>query len=781
LSPAAITIKSFAVATNTAFEEDQLATADSTGEIYLWSLRSGSLVKTFVGLQKGAQALSFSADGTKLIGSAQFEAITWDIASGKSLTWKIEDENADRRFVVASAMNSPKSLLALGRNDGYVDIWNVKTHAFLGRIGDLDPGAVGSNTGPGFISKVVFSNSGDLVAFQKQGGALDVWDYKLHIRKLQKRCGGSALTFSTDDHLLACAIASQGMIWDLDSGKLEELKTEEQRLSSIEFSNDGTEIFGGAFNAIVVWDVKSGEVKKVLRDSSSPMGLKTIGTTSLVSINEDSTIGVFGTQHAVLLAKGVTLSRDNWISFTPDGFFDGTAQAWKELAFHSDLNPLTLFDLERFFSQFYQPGLLSSVIEEGRPVREVLASRNDPRALIEIGPLKTSHLPIVRSASPSSAQLEITTRQIPIALDAEDTGSGVRDCRVFRNGILVFRDRRALANEGAHLSLSFDLTVVAGKNAVKAYCFNSDQLKSKDFTFLLTGSQSLYRKGKAYIFSIGIDDYSSSPLHYAKADAVAIAGKLSSSLSTTARYDVQTPIVLRDSSATKKNITWALRAFAGDQSQGEAPLPELRSAALLQPEDSLIIYFAGHGFAKGEHYYLVPHDYLQTISEEDLQSALEPIDVSHLGLIIDSCQSGSLLSPEVRTGPLNSGGLAQLAYEKGAYILVASQSDQPAREFDSLKHGLLTSVLINNAFSTLSDGLPQNSYIYMGDWLSAAVREVPIVHSHLYESDATRSEKVSFGQPLEAGSPAHYWYQVPGLYFRREGEELAFPIARTHQ
>ena len=75
----------------------------------------------------------------------------------------------------------------------------------------------------------------------------------------------------------------------------------------------------------------------------------------------------------------------------------------------------------------------------------------------------------------------------------------------------------------------------------------------------------------------------------------------------------------------------------------------------------------------------------------------------------------------------------------------------------------------------------KNSSSYMGDWLSAAVREVPIVHSHLYESDATRSEKVSFGQPLEAGSPAHYWYQVPGLYFRREGEELAFPIARTHQ
>jgi WD40 repeat protein len=783
LTRTASTVQSLAVVTNSAFEQDLLATTDSTGEVHLWSLRSGSLIKTFTGLRHGAQAISFSSDGTKLTASAQFEVATWDIENGQFSTWEVNDENAARRLILASAMNSTKDLLALGRNDGYVDVWDEKNRTFLGRAGHFAPGVIGARIGPGFISKVVLSNSGELVAFQKQGGAMDVWNYKSQTPILEKRCGGTALAFSSDDRFLVCGLGLNAIVWNLKKGTVEkELKGTEQLLTSIAFNADTTKVIGGAFRAVEVWDFPSGELERTLHDNTTAIALNALGGTSAVSINEDSTIGIYSTEHPALLAKGVTWDRNDWLSFSSDGFFDGTTRAWNELEFQSELDPLQLFDLERFFLQFYQPGLISTVLDEGRPIREVLASRNDSRASMDMGPLKKSHLPVIHLTTIPSGQTEITARSIQIAVKAEDTGSGVQDCRVFRNGILVYRDRQNLRKDGEALTLNVNMTVMAGRNTVNAYCFNSNGLKSKDRDhLLLTGSKSLYRKGKAYILSIGVDEYEGSMLHYARADAVAIAHKLSTTLSTTAQYELPAPIVLLDSEATKGNILWAIRTFAGDRTQGPAPLPKLQSAASLQPEDALIIYFAGHGFAQGEHYYLLPHDYLQRISEQDLEEALEGIDASHLALIIDSCESGNILSPQVRTGPINSGGLAQLAYEKGAYILVASQSDQPAREFDSLKHGLLTWVLINNAFSILQKGPSNNPYIYMGDWLSTAVNEVPIVHSHLPEENRKRSENVSFGKSGETKPSRIYWYQVPGLYSRDEGEEIAFPIAKLQR
>ena len=63
------------------------------------------------------------------------------------------------------------------------------------------------------------------------------------------------------------------------------------------------------------------------------------------------------------------------------------------------------------------------------------------------------------------------------------------------------------------------------------------------------------------------------------------------------------------------------------------------------------------------------------ISDEELELAVEGIDADKLLMVIDACNSGQALEAEERRrGPMNSKGLAQLAYEKGMYILTAAQS-----------------------------------------------------------------------------------------------------------
>ena len=84
-----------------------------------------------------------------------------------------------------------------------------------------------------------------------------------------------------------------------------------------------------------------------------------------------------------------------------------------------------------------------------------------------------------------------------------------------------------------------------------------------------------------------------------------------------------------------------------------------------------------------------------SISDQELERAFEPIDAGDLLMVLDACNSGQALeSEEKRRGPMNSVGLAQLAYEKGIYILTAAQAYQAALEASDLGHGFLTYALV---------------------------------------------------------------------------------------
>lgn len=135
-------------------------------------------------------------------------------------------------------------------------------------------------------------------------------------------------------------------------------------------------------------------------------------------------------------------------------------------------------------------------------------------------------------------------------------------------------------------------------------------------------------------------------------------------------YDQVSVVMLLGEDATKTNILGAMRRLATD----------------VQPEDGVIIFFSGHGLANGDSFYLIPHDLgyegsrrspdaagLKTIlahgsSDSELEEVFRRLDATHLLFVIDACNSGQALeSEEQRRGPMNTRGLAQLAYEKGMY------------------------------------------------------------------------------------------------------------------
>ena len=158
--------------------------------------------------------------------------------------------------------------------------------------------------------------------------------------------------------------------------------------------------------------------------------------------------------------------------------------------------------------------------------------------------------------------------------------------------------------------------ITAGDNELSAYAFNSQDVKSNDSVATIQGAESLKRKGKLHILAVGVNEYANKDhnLKYAVPDAVDFGAELRKRQIELNNYDAPDVIQLTNAQATKKNILQVLERFAkgGKVADSAEPIDELtkRLASIekVEPEDAVVIYFAGHGTAAKDRFYLIPHD-----------------------------------------------------------------------------------------------------------------------------------------------------------------------------
>ena len=450
----------------------------------------------------------------------------------------------------------------------------------------------------------------------------------------------------------------------------------------------------------------------------------------------------------------ITLFRNtpDWLVTAPDGLFDGSPGGWRQVYWRfsdrlSDVQPV-----ESFFTEYFYPGLIGDLLAGQRPKASADLAAKDRRQ------------PVV-TVSADSVQDRIAS--VEIRANGRD-GIGVRDVRLFRNGSLVkaWRGEAALDANG-YVTLKARVQLTAGKNSLSAYAFNHDNVKSVDAESSLDVAGAP-RRGTLRILSIGINHYSNETLNlkYAVPDSAALASELASRQETLQRFQKVEVIPLADEKATRQGI--------------EDSLAQLARRVL--PEDVVIIFFAGHGLADGSRFYLVPHDVGPTsqleadgvrkliahaISDIDLERALEPIDAASIALIIDACNSGQALeADEKRRGPMNSAGLAQLAYEKGMPILTAAKSYQAALETTPLGHGLLTYALVEEGLKKgEADTSPRDGIVLLREWFDFATTRVPQL-----SIDAAKSRGVASDRTPAA--------QEPRVFYRREPEKEPLVVAK---
>lgn len=576
----------------------------------------------------------------------------------------------------------------------------------------------------------------------------------------------TAVVFSPDNQFLASAGDDAKMkIWDTATGReVRTLAGHTQFINALAFSADGKFLASGSVDGSTkLWDAQTGDLLLTL----------------------------------VTLNKGA-----DWLAITPDGLFDGTPAAWSQILWRFSTSIFDVAPVEIFFNEFFYPGLLSAIYSGKRPRAAADVSQKDRRQ-----PLVTITRSDGETTSASMRNLKVRLEvSEPASTNANHTPTGARDVRLFRNGTLVKVWRGDVLQGKKQVALETTLPIVAGENRLMAYAFNRDNVKSADARLTITGDAGLQRKGIAYVLAMGVNAYANEQynLKYAVADARAFADEVRSQQMKLQAYERVEIITLTDKETTKENILLALKRL----SNADVPLPasapaQLAKLQMAQPEDAVMIYFAGHGTAQGARFYLVPHDLgyagqrdqldarsVQTIlahsvSDLELEAAVEGLDAEQLLLVIDACNSGQALeAEEKRRGPMNSKGLAQLAYEKGMYILTAAQSYQAALEAAQLGHGYLTFALIEEGLKTgAADREAKDGTILAREWFNYATERVPQMQEKemrtrlLLQKDKEKDVVFVEGEE-KIKDPSKRSLQHPRAFYRREVETKPLVVAK---
>ena len=288
------------------------------------------------------------------------------------------------------------------------------------------------------------------------------------------------------------------------------------------------------------------------------------------------------------------------------------------------------------------------------------------------------------------------------------------------------------------------MPLTPGSNTFTAYALNSDNVQSLEASDGVLGDRSLARPGQTYILSIGVDDYSQGipSLRYSGNDARAFVDAVAS----LQRDRKVRAVTLLDAEATRDNILCGLRRLRSDaRDTPSCSVEQLNQLAPTSIEDTLYIYFSGHGVSRAEGFAILPHDasYLShnsssndpplqnIISDTDLRRALEPIWAKQQVLVLDACSAGSIISNgRARNAQENLSSIGQLARDKGIYILAAATPRQAAMEGPDQGPGkdrsIMNYFLIEEGIqSRKADNNRPDRSLTIEDWFNYAVAQVP--------------------------------------------------------
>jgi WD40 repeat protein len=628
----------------------------SRPSLALWDTQTGEKVREFSGFDFEVKSAAFSPDGKKVLGASMDKVALFDVEKGQRER-TIRSYSAEFKgaiFDAAAFVPGGKQILTVsGAGVGgaggeelfrtTVALWDLDTgkpvRTFEARTDHPE-----FHQGRGNPPPLAVSPDGKCFVAPSENKMALVRDLAGG-RRLQALAHGGALAaaaFSRDGRLLLTGATDRlARVWDAQSGRLLRIfQGHADSVTAVAFGPDGRQVFTGSADGTVrLWDLASGDE-----------------------------LGAF-----VNLASG-----KDWLVVTPAGLFDGSAGGRQQVAYRVG-GGLNLVPVDRFFQDFYRPGLLA-VAESGERQRpEVELGRSAP--------------PVVKIVSPAG-NATVEESQVTLEAEVRDEGGGVQGPWVVHNGVRVKADGESERQDKVYRR-RFHIALVQGDNRLEVHAACGDGSQESEPALLVLRYEKALPRPHLYLVAVGVSQYAQATykLKYARADAEAICGLFRKRAGTLYGANVHVK-ELFDAAATRANI--------------EAALDD--AARKARPQDTLLLFVAGHGTMVGQRYYFIPHEFKTQAGgslDDDVRRQGLPADV--LGdflqrgaalkrmLILDTCASGGTveLFKVVSRNPFAfRGEIERLSHNQGLFVLAAAAATEEAKEPDKLGHGVLSYSLL---------------------------------------------------------------------------------------
>ena len=377
-----------------------------------------------------------------------------------------------------------------------------------------------------------------------------------------------------------------------------------------------------------------------------------------------------------------------WVLWTPSGYYDASEGGDEMIGWHVN-NGLdreaTFYPISRFFERFYRPEVMARVVKSAEPAEAAIAELGEKAAPnIETAGIKPP--PQVAIVSPlTGRQFDSVEQEVKVV--AEDMGGGIDEALLFQNGKALPKQAGRLVKKDAETQeYLFRVALIDGPNQIRALALSKDRIESNpmEITVTLRGAE---HESDLHLVLVGVNRYRNSALNltYAEPDATGMRDFFRNEGVKRLFKEVHVYMLLNDQ-ATGVNI----RRVFGDVEKKA------------RPQDTLLIYLAGHGDTVGEEWYFVPHDAVTPEIEADLKrdgisnaaisEAIKRSKAQKVFVMIDACKSGKLIMAMRSTEARKA--LVQLARSTGTYIISASTDQQYAAEIKDLGHGVFTYTLL---------------------------------------------------------------------------------------
>lgn len=370
---------------------------------------------------------------------------------------------------------------------------------------------------------------------------------------------------------------------------------------------------------------------------------------------------------------------ENWILYTPDGYFDCSLGAEKYAGWHVNQGAdkeAKFYPLSQFYDKFYVPNLGARIL-----------AGEDITSDVKIKDIKLP--PLVEITYPED-MAKVNKKELTITVKVTDLGGGIDEIRLYLNGKLVETTQRGFLKAEQKVIekvKTFTISLANGENIIKATAFSNQRTESiaDEVTVFYEGAK---KTANLYMLVIGIDNYKNPryKLNYALADATAFKEEIEKG--SNGIFGSVNITYLKDADATRTRILQEFNKLETNAKQ----------------EDVFIFYYAGHGVMSEEdkpEFHIIPYDVTKlygnngmlktkAISANELQTFSTELKAQKQMFIFDACQSGGMTKHLAARGAAEEKAISQLARSTGTYWLTASNSEQFATEFEELGHGLFT-------------------------------------------------------------------------------------------